>query len=111
MLRPSRVTRWPQHASSDGYGEAVAELSDSLLNVLVPEVRDAKSSILQQLRHIHLMNHAAAISSLAMLTALGSGFESRTAFSNLALACLLMDAGLVEISEKDLTTYYKNRSE
>jgi len=90
---------------------AFAQLSDALLDVLVPEARDAKSSILQQLRHIHLMNHAAAISSLAMLTALANGFESRTAFSNLAFACLLMDAGLVDVPEKDLLTYYKNRTE
>jgi|GEM_PF-3390710 len=89
----------------------LAELSDALLDVLVPEVRDAKSTILQQLRHLHLMNHAAAISSLAMLTALGCGFESRTAFSNLAFACLLMDAGLVDVSEKDLLMYYRKRSE
>jgi HD-GYP domain-containing protein (c-di-GMP phosphodiesterase class II) len=82
-----------------------------LLDLLVPEARDAKSSILQQLRHIHLMNHAAAISSLVMLTALANGFESRTAFSNLAFACLLMDAGLVDVSEKELLTYYKNRTE
>jgi HD-GYP domain-containing protein (c-di-GMP phosphodiesterase class II) len=90
---------------------ALQEMSDSLLDLLVPEARDAKSSILQQLRHIHLMNHAAAISSLAMLTALANGFESRTAFSNLAFACLLMDAGLVDVSEKELLTYYKNRTE
>lgn len=89
----------------------LTELSDSLLDVLVPEARDAKSTILQQLRHLHLMNHAAAISSLAILTALANGFESRTAFSNLAFACLLMDAGLVDVSEKDLLTYYRNRTE
>jgi HD-GYP domain-containing protein (c-di-GMP phosphodiesterase class II) len=81
------------------------------METLVPETRDAKSMILQQLRHIHLMNQAAAISSLAILVALSNGFESRTAFSNLSFACLLMDAGLVELSEKEIETYYRNRTE
>jgi HD-GYP domain-containing protein (c-di-GMP phosphodiesterase class II) len=98
-------------AASKDICAALQEMSDSLLDLLVPEARDAKSSILQQLRHIHLMNHAAAISSLAMLTALANGFESRTAFSNLAFACLLMDAGLVDVTEKELLIYYKNRTE
>jgi HD-GYP domain-containing protein (c-di-GMP phosphodiesterase class II) len=90
---------------------ALGDMSEALLDILVPEAQDAKSAILQQLRHIHLMNHAAAMSSLAMLTALGNGFESRTAFSNLAFACLLMDAGLVDVAQKDLQMYYRNRSE
>ncbi|MEO5668021.1 MAG: HD domain-containing phosphohydrolase [Bdellovibrionota bacterium] len=110
-LQDVYVSLLKTNVSGKGVSQTLTDLSESLLEVLVPEARDAKSAILQQLRHMHLMNHAAAISSLAMLTALGTGFESRTAFSNLAFACLLMDAGLVEVSEKDLTTYYKNRSE
>jgi response regulator RpfG family c-di-GMP phosphodiesterase len=97
--------------ASQGVAQDLTELSGSLLDVLVPEVVGAKAAILQQLRHIHLMNHAAAISALAVLTALANGFESKTAFSNLAFACLLMDAGLVDVTEKDLLTYYRNRSE
>jgi HD-GYP domain-containing protein (c-di-GMP phosphodiesterase class II) len=91
--------------------ETLAGLSENLLETLVPETKDAKSMILHQLRHIHLMNHSAAISSLAILVALANGFESRTAFSNLSFACLLMDAGLVDLSEKEMNTYYRNRSE
>lgn len=96
---------------SVNFSDKLGEMSDSLLDVLVPEARDAKTSILQQLRHMHLMNHAAAITTLAMLTALANGFESRTAFSNLAFACLLMDAGMVDLSEKEIQTYYRKRSE
>lgn len=92
-------------------GETLTNMSDKLMEVLVPEAFDAKSMILNQLRHLHLMHQAAAISSLAILVALANGFESRTAFSNLAFACLLMDAGLIELSEKEIETYYRNRTE
>jgi hypothetical protein len=92
-------------------GETLVDMSEKLMETLVPELRDTKSVILQQLRYIHLMNQVAAISSLAILVALANGFESRTVFSNLSLACLLMDAGLIELSEREIETYYRNRSE
>lgn len=92
-------------------GQTLISMSDKLIETLVPELHDARSMILKQLRHLHLMHQAAAISSLAILVALANGFESRSVFSNLSFSCMLMDAGLVELSEGELDLYYSNRNE
>jgi HD-GYP domain-containing protein (c-di-GMP phosphodiesterase class II) len=91
--------------------EALKELSDKILKVILPEVYDQKVGILKQLKNITYMNHASAICSLAVLAALANDFNSKTSLEALTRATLLMDASLVEIDDETLEAYYKNREE
>ncbi len=89
----------------------LSEFSEGLLKSLVPEAADMKSSLINQMRNIHVMHDAAAISSLALLAALSNDFESRSSLGNIGKACILMDAGLGDLEEEHLETYYRNRNE
>lgn len=89
----------------------VAKMADDILSVVAPESQNLKTSILQSLKNLHFMNDTAAISSIAVLCAIGNDFRSRTALQQITQAVLLMDAALGELEPWQLTLYYKNRRE
>lgn len=102
--------------SLTGSGKVIAvqtleEMSESLNKVLAPETQDLKTNLLQQMRNLHVMNDMAAISSLAYLIALANGFDSQSSLSQLGKVCLLIDAGLGDMEQHHLETYYRARND
>jgi HD-GYP domain-containing protein (c-di-GMP phosphodiesterase class II) len=85
-------------------------MSDKILEALAPETEDLKQVLLKNLMNLNIMSHAAAISALALLTALSNDFSSRTALRQLCHACILMDAGLGDLEDGYLEQYYRDRS-
>lgn len=90
---------------------AVAKMADAILDAIAPEAKDVRSSVIKNLRNVHLMNDSAAITCLAVMCAVANEFRSRTAFQNLSHAALLMDSSLADLEPWEMETYYKNRKE
>lgn len=90
---------------------AVAKMADAILDAIAPEAKDVRSSVIKNLRNVHLMNDSAAITCLAVMCAVANEFRSRTAFQNLSHAALLMDSSLADLEPWEMEVYYKNRKE
>lgn len=89
--------------------EAIAELekmADRIILVIAPEAQALKARILQNLKHLWLMNDASAIISIATLIAAANGINSAKPFRDLILAGLVMDMPLAKFEEDDLQRYY-----
>jgi hypothetical protein len=86
-------------------------LSDAVLDVVAPESQLLKQVVLKNARNATLMNHAAAMTSIGVLCAMGNDFRSRTVFSHISQAALLMDASLGDLEDHHLDTYYRDRKE
>ena len=90
---------------------AIADLADSILSVVAPEVGDIKTTVVKSARNAQYMNDTAAITSLGVMCALANDFKSRTALQNLSHAIVMMDAALSDLESWELETYYRNRRE
>ncbi|MBS1986072.1 MAG: hypothetical protein JST16_18065 [Bdellovibrionales bacterium] len=101
----------PNMEDAGKVARVVTDLADNLLRILTPESPEFKTKILKSLRNLELMNHTSAITSLAVLCAVANDFRSRTALQNLCHAALLMDAGLAELEDFHIETYYRSRKE
>jgi response regulator RpfG family c-di-GMP phosphodiesterase len=62
--------------------------------------------LIANLKYVLLMEDAAAITSIAVTTALAHGFDSKAIYRDLALASTLMDAPLADLSEETLKQYF-----
>lgn len=91
--------------------ETLKEMSDKILGLLLPEVKESRDTLLKQLKNVSYMNNASAISTLAVLIALANDFNSKTSLEALCRAVVLMDASLAEIDDATMDTYYRNRDE
>lgn len=101
----------PAVAPLGDLSKALAQMSEKILAVLVPEIGEVKVVLLKNLMSMSYMSHAASITTLALLISLANDFNSKTAFRNLSLACLVMDAGLGDLEDHWLDTYYIKRSD
>ena len=89
----------------------VEALAEAILKVVAPEVVDLKTKLLKNTKYLHLMNDAAAITSLAVLFGYASGFTAQRVFRDLSTACLLMDISLVDLTEDEKSDFYLERNE
>lgn len=101
----------PTPGTASNASAAVAKLSDEILALVAPETGDLKTAVLKNARNIHLMHHAAAITTLAIMIAIANDFKSKTAFQQISQAILLMDASLAQLDPSELDTYYRARIE
>lgn len=87
---------------------ALEDQVDQIMNAIAPDVKELKTHLVKNLKFLMLMNDVSAITSIAVLAALAQGYDSKKSFRDLSLACLIMDASLVEFSEAQIEAYYKN---
>jgi HD-GYP domain-containing protein (c-di-GMP phosphodiesterase class II) len=83
-------------------------IADTVLSEVAPDVDDLRKFLVQNAKYLMVMADSSAIASIAVMTALAHGFDSRAIFRDLALAAILMDAPLVEMGEAKLAQYYKD---
>lgn len=88
--------------------DTIEKQAKAIIATVAPETENIKASLISNVKYLHLMNDAAAISSIAILVAMATGFDSRKSYRDLSYACLVMDSSLVEVSENDLQAHYKN---
>ncbi len=81
-------------------------LAEDILAKIAPDVEDLRKFLLGNLKYALLMEDAAAITSIAVTTALAHGFDSRAIYRDLALACTVMDAPLAELPERARKQYF-----
>jgi hypothetical protein len=89
--------------------QKLINMSESMLQALAPETVDLRQSLVKHLSNLQVMNHAAGITTLALLVALANEFTSRTALRQLSQACVLMDISLAELDPSHLELYYSDR--
>jgi len=87
----------------------IAATADEVLRVVAPEVKDIKDHLIKTSRLVHLMSDSSAITTIAILFAFSNDFGSQKAYRDLAMACLLMDAGMAEFSNEEVRQYYLDR--
>ncbi len=91
--------------------ETLKDLADKILAALLPDVKSYRDAIVGQLKNVTYMNHASAITTIAVMVALANEFNSKTSLESLSRAIILMDASLAEIDDEILETYYRNPEE
>ena len=105
------MSRLPSVAKADDLSRALSLVSSKLVENLLEDSKDVRRKLLAQLRQIHLMNDAAAITTLALLIAHANDFPSKTTARMLSLAALFADAGLADLEKHWSDQYYKDRSQ
>lgn len=90
-----------------GLSEKLARISDDVVQILAPEVKDLKSHLMRNVRYLHLMNDSSAITSLTVLFALANGFDSQKSYRELSYAALIMDLALAEFGEATMEGHYR----
>lgn len=83
-------------------------IADNVLSEVAPDVDDLRKFLVQNSKHLMLMADSLAIASIAVMTALAHGFDSRAIFRDLSLAAILMDAPLSDLGEEKINKYYTN---
>jgi HD-GYP domain-containing protein (c-di-GMP phosphodiesterase class II) len=98
----------PEKAGQDGNAtlRKMENLSEAILATVAPDVDDLRNFLLNNLKFVMLMEDAAALTSLAVMTAVAHTFDSRAIFRDLALAAMLMDTPLADFPEETLRQYY-----
>jgi hypothetical protein len=90
-------------------GEIVTQMSESLVKIVAPDLDNVRLSLLKSLKNLHLMNHTAAISSIAILVSVANDLKTKATLQTLTLTCLLMDSSMSELEDFELEQYYKDR--
>ncbi len=91
--------------------EVISGEADNILAVVAPEVKDIKGHLMKTTKFLEVMNDSAAMTTLSIFFALANGFDSKKSFRDLALATLVMDAGLAEFTSEELKQYYVDRTQ
>jgi len=84
----------------------IESMADEILNAAAPEVKDLREYMLKGMNNLAASDDTSAITSLAILFALGNGFDSKTSHKDLAYAVLLMDLGLTDFSQEQIEMFY-----
>jgi response regulator RpfG family c-di-GMP phosphodiesterase len=85
-------------------------LAEEILGMVAPDVGDLRKFLIGNLKYVMLMEDAAALTSIAVTTAVAHRFDSRAIFRDVALATTLMDSPLADLSEDELKQYYLDPS-
>ncbi len=90
--------------------DKMESISDDVLKEVAPDVEDLRKFLISNSKYLMLMADTTAIASIAVMTALSHGFDSRAIFRDLAMASILMDAPLSDFSEDDMNNFYLDPS-
>jgi HD-GYP domain-containing protein (c-di-GMP phosphodiesterase class II) len=86
------------------------KVADDVLAEVAPDVEDLRKFLISNSKYVMLMADSSAIASIAVMTALAHGFDSRAIFRDLSMASILMDAPLSDMSEESIVQYYLDPS-
>ena len=84
--------------------------ADQIISIIAPDTKDLKGHLMKNIKYLMLMNDVSAITALAILFAMASGYDSKKSYRDLAYACLVMDSALAEIPEEQIKQYYRDSS-
>lgn len=86
--------------------KSIETMTDDIIDEVAPESKKLKEYLLKYTKHLEIMNDSSAITTLSVLFAFANGFDSRKSYKELTCATLIMDVGMMELTDEELYTYY-----